>query len=165
MSVSLEILEERITHHHIEEAIDIVKEIGRRKINEAVPLLIKHLQTTENGSLRNQIAIALSDIGNPEAVGPLISMARDPKTEGNRGTLLYALGPFDYSEYIEIIADFLFEDSFEARGEALTLMDTAARSIPPDVRRRCISKIRDEMENLDDKMEFLSLCLEVIGDP
>lgn len=89
----------------------ILKEVSRSKDIQAIPLLIEYLQSTENALLRNSIALALSDIGNEEVVQPIIDVINDPKTLGYRGTLLYALEPFDCSAHLETLINISFKRS------------------------------------------------------
>jgi len=150
-------LEEKIINNNIEEAKKLIKEIGYRKNVKAVPLLIRYLLDTDNNVLRNAIAIALSDIGSIEAIEPLISMLRHPKTIGARGTLLYALESFDCSDYAEQITDFLSEDSFEVSRQSLILLESIMNNFSIEVKQKCTKKIQD-------KIEFLSKSLEVLMD-
>ena len=160
--MNLSILEKNIENNNIDEAKSIIKNIGRNKYTEAVPLLIKYLMSTDNSILRNTIAMALSDIGSTEAVEPIINMIKHPKTIGNRGTLLYALEPFDYSAYIELLVELLNEDNFEVSRQSLTLIKSIAKDISEEIRQRCITKIKNEIENLQDKIDFLSESLDVL---
>ncbi|XEC96686.1 HEAT repeat domain-containing protein [Paenibacillus tarimensis] len=160
--MSLSILEEKINNNNIEEAIDIISEIGNNKDVEAVPFLIHHLVDTNNNILRNAIAIALADIGSNEAIEPLISMIKNPKTIGYRGTLLYALESFDCSDHAQLIVDLLGEDNFEVSRQSLLLLESIADNIPKEVKQKCIQKIQDKIVSLQDKIEFLSESLEVL---
>lgn len=155
-------LEEKIKNNNIEETKKIIEEIGYSKNANAVPLLIHYLVDTDNNIIRNAIAIALSDIGSIEAIEPIISMLRHPKTIGARGTLLYALEAFDCSDYGELITDLLFEDSFEVSRQSLILLES--NKIPIEVKQKCIEKIQDKIERLRDKIKFLSESLEVLMD-
>lgn len=105
-------------------------------------MLIYFLKETDNNGLRNAIAIALSDIGSVEAVEPIIKMLQHPKTLRARGTLLYALEAFDCSDYSELIAELLFEDSFEVSRQSLLLLEANVDRIPPEKKQNCIKKIQ-----------------------
>lgn len=106
-------LKEEISENNIDAAISIIEEIGEKRLNEAVLYLIEQLQTTDNHLLRNSIAIALSDIGNQDAVEPIINVLKDLKTIGYRGTLLASLEPFNYSSHVDFLFGFLMEGNFE----------------------------------------------------
>ncbi|MDY8023127.1 HEAT repeat domain-containing protein [Paenibacillus polymyxa] len=84
-------LEEFIESGDLKEAVRIIEEIGEKLDHTFTPILLRYLATTDSVLLRNVIAIMLADLGDSEAVLPLIDLLRNPKTKGNRGTLLYAL--------------------------------------------------------------------------
>lgn len=157
-------LEEKIINNNTEEARAIIEEIGYNKDVKAVPLLIHYLVSTDNNIMRNTIAIALSDIGSIEAVEPIISMLRHPKTIGARGTLLYALEAFDCSAHGELITDVLLEGNFEVRIQSLILLESNVNNIPIEVKQKCIERIQDKIDILHEKIEFLSELLEVLMD-
>lgn len=154
-------LEEKINKNEIDDAIYIVEQIAERKIEKAVPFLIGQLESTDNHLLRNAIAIALSDIGNEEAVEPIIRMLKHPKTKGFRGTLLAALEPFDYSGHLDILVDSMCEGNFEVSRKSLLLIEAIAKGMSVETRQKCITKVRDEIEKLQDKVDFLSESLDV----
>lgn len=155
------VLEDMIKDNKIDDAICIIEDIVEKKCIEAVPFLIEKLESTDNHLLRNAIALALSDIGSSEAIEPLINMIRHPKTKGYRGTLLSALEPFDYSAHFEMLVDFLYEGNFEVSRKSLILIEAIIKNIPDEIRQRCITKIRNEIESLEEKIDFLSESLDV----
>lgn len=154
-------LEKIIQEGKINEAIDIIDDIGRKKLNEATPFLIKELEKTDNHILRDAIALALSDIGCEEAVKVIISLLSNSKTKGHRGTLLAALEPFNYLPYINILADFLYEDSFEVSRQSLILIEEVIKDIPKEIKEKYISDINDKLDKLEEKIDFLTDALEV----
>ncbi|WP_102275557.1 HEAT repeat domain-containing protein [Cytobacillus massiliigabonensis] len=158
----LEELEIKIKNNNIEDAIDLIEEIGNNKNIEAVRPLIHHLLTTDNKNLRNAIAIALSDIGNSEAIEPLIYMLKSPNTVGSKGTLLYALENFNCGPFAELIVDLLFDDSFEVSRQSFLLLESNAKTIPTDLKHKCIKKIMSKIDNLRDQTEFLRESIEIL---
>lgn len=159
--MDLIILDNIIKNEKIDDAIYIIEEIGEKKCMEALPFLIEKLESTDNHLLRNAIALALSDIGSPEAIEPIINMIRHPKTKGYRGTLLSALEPFDYSEHIELLVNLLYEGNFEVSRKSLILIEAIIKNTPNEIRQRCISVIRNEIEKLEDKIDFLLESIDV----
>lgn len=155
-------LEQKIEESKIDEAISIIEEIGENKLKEAVPFLIKELESTQNHMLRNSIALALSDIGSSEAMEPIINMLKHPKTKGYRGTLLAALEPFDYSAHFEMLVDFLYDGNFEVSRKALILIESIVKEMPDKIIQKSIIKIKKEIENLENKIDFLSESLDVL---
>jgi len=159
--MNLSILEESIQNNNIDDALKIIADIGEKKCKEAVPVLIKNLEKTENNKLRNKIAIALSDIGCYEAVEPIINMIKSPKTIGNRGTLLYVLESLDYSSHIEFLVDLLYDDNFEVSRHSLVLIEQIIKDIPNEIKEQYKMKIRNKIDNLEEKIDFLSESLDV----
>lgn len=158
----MNILEDKIENNQIDEAINLIEEIGRNKCLEYVSLLIKYLESTNNGNLRNSIALALSDMGSSEAIEPIIHLLKNPITIGNRGTLLAALEPFDYSSYIEMLVEFLYEGNFEVSRKSFTLIEAIAKDIPEDIKQKSIKKVKYVIENLQEKVDFLSESMEML---
>ncbi|WP_047154723.1 HEAT repeat domain-containing protein [Aneurinibacillus tyrosinisolvens] len=159
--MDLEQLQKEIEDNNIEEAISMIEEIGRRGEKKAVPFLIQHLKSTDNHGLRNQIALALSDMGNQEAVEPIIEMITHSKTLGNRGTLLYALKPLDYSNHIELLVDCMVNGNYEVQHEAKQLIMEMNGVIPDETLLKAILKVQKEIKNLKEKHDFL---LKVLGE-
>ena len=157
----LDLLEYSIQNNNIDKAMSIIADIGANKCKEATPILIKYLQSTDDNSLRNEIAIALSDIGCPEAVEPIINMIKSPKTVGNRGTLLFALVSFDYSSHIMLLVDLLFDDNFEVSRQSFVLIESIVNDLPDEIKQICTMKIRNKLEDLQDKIDFLTESLNV----
>lgn len=160
--MDLDLLKEKIENNDIEEAEKMIEEIGRRKFVQAVPILISYLKSTDNHGLRNKMAVALSDIGSPEAVDPLITVLKEPRIIGNRGTLLYALEQFDCSDQLELLVDFLIEGNFEVSRQALIIIDLITRDIDKNVIQKCITKIEKEIETHEEKIDFLEESLEIL---
>lgn len=160
--MNLNILEEKIKNNEINEAILMIEELGRGKCKEAVSLLIHHLINTENHQLRNIIALALSDIGDTKCIKPIIDILKNPKTQGNRGTLLYALEQFECSEHIELFVDLLINGNFEVSRQSYMLIKDINTKIPDFIIEKCINKIESEIEELEDKIDFLSESLELL---
>lgn len=161
--MDLNILKDQIKNSKIEKAISTIEEIGKNKYKEAVPLLIDYLGSTDNHIIRNAIAIALSDIGDPRAVEPIVNMLKNPITIGHRGTLLYALEPFNYSDYIELLTEFLIDDNFEVSRQSLSLIESITTDIPSKVIQESITKIESEIEKLRDKINFLTESIKVLN--
>ena len=153
--------EESIKRNEINNAIRIVEEMGDKKCKEAVPFLIEILKNTENHKLRNAIALALSDIGSAEAMVPIVNLISDPKTRGNRGTLLYALRPFDYLEYYEILFRCVLEDNFEVSRTSLNLIEAIIDRLPEEKAQTSMNEISKKIEDLKGKIEFLEEVLEI----
>jgi hypothetical protein len=55
--------------------------------------------------VRNAAALALSDMKIPEAFDAITELLNDPRTQRARGTLLYALDPYDNATNLELYVD------------------------------------------------------------
>lgn len=152
----------KIREKRLDEAINIIKEIGRSRSKEAVAFLIEELETTDNHNLRDTIAIALSDIGCEEALIPIIKLIKHPKTNGHKGTLLYALRPFDYAPYFDMLVDFVIDGYFELSRESLYLIDAIADRITYDIRTNSLSRIECKIKDLVEQVDFLDEARELI---
>lgn len=155
-----------IENEKFDEAEIILEEISRSKDIQAIPLLIEYLQRTENPLLRNSIALTLSDIGNEEVVQPLIDVINDPKTLGYRGTLLYALEPFDCSAHLETLIYHLINGNFEvqaqAQAQAYQLIESIKGEISDEVLLNCIIEVKEELNDKERQMEILSDTIETL---
>lgn len=144
------------------DACNIISNIGARQDVAAVPVLINYLQSTESPTLRNAIALALSDIGDPSAVEPLISTLLDRRTKHYTGTLLYALESFDVSAHVDVIVDFLLDPNYEASRTALGVLENSVTAISAEKRQALIKKIEKKIDDLNDDVSMLSHAVEVI---
>ncbi|WP_270170244.1 HEAT repeat domain-containing protein [Paenibacillus sp. SYP-B4298] len=152
-------LDRLIIEGKIEEAIKTIQFIGDTKDGSYMNTLIMHLKSTENNKLRNDIALALSDLGDRIAVEPLIEVLVHPKTKGSRGTLLYALENLDYRSHIETITGFIGEDTLEASMQSLLLLENIVDCLSDLEKERCRNiikpKLKSNNEMLEEALELL----------
>ncbi|WP_315906708.1 HEAT repeat domain-containing protein [Priestia koreensis] len=161
--MNLEKLKKALKEEKIDEAEGILEEVGTNKYEPAIPLLIEFLKSTDNHLLRNSIALTLSDIENEIAVEPLIEMINDPKTLGFRGSLLFALKPFDCSSHLETLIYHLLSGNFEVQMEAYQLIEENIHSdLSDDVILKCIIKVKKELDEIERKKEILSDALDLL---
>lgn len=152
----LSLLEKNLAKNNIDGAIVIIEQLGAKKSVESLPVLIKILSETDDTVLRNAIALALSDIGDVSAVKPLIILIEDPKTNGKRGTLLYALQSFDCSQYIDLFIKLLLEDSFEASRESFILIEKNMNKLSEIEKQKYKEKIETAISNIEAKLNLLT---------
>ncbi|MGW8440793.1 HEAT repeat domain-containing protein [Paenibacillus sp. S33] len=155
-------LEEVIESGDLKEAVKIIEEIGEKLDYTFTPILLRYLATTDSVLLRNVIAITLADLGDREAVLPLIDLLRNPKTKGNRGTLLYALEFFDVSTHVVALVD-LLDDTFEASRQSYQLISIVQDKITKAQKDICRQKIRRKLAGYKNKYkrDFLLESLEL----
>ncbi|MCM3004029.1 HEAT repeat domain-containing protein [Priestia koreensis] len=161
--MNLEKLKKALEEEKIDEAEGILEEVGTNKYEPAIPLLIEFLKSTDNHRLRDSIALTLSDIGNEIAVEPLIEMINDPKTLGFRGSLLFALKPFDCSSHFETLIYHLLSGNFEVQMEAYQLIEENIHSdLSDDLILKCIIKVKKELDEIERQKEILSDALDLL---
>lgn len=160
--MDVDILRQELKNNNIDNAIRVIEEFGENKFYESLPYLIKCFEDTDNHRLRNTIAIALADIGDESVLKPIVNALNDPKTIGKRGTLLYALGFFDYSPYIELLINFIISGNFEESRQSLSLIESIDINIEHEVIDRCIAKINKDIKRQEEKMEFLLEALDIL---
>jgi HEAT repeat protein len=158
--MNLDLLREAVESNKMDIVESMLEDIGKNKVKEAIPLLIEYLKSTENNILRNSIALTLSDIGSEEAVEPLIDMINHPKTLGVRGTLIYALKPFDCSGHLETLVFHLITGNFEVQAEAYQLIETINSEVSDEVLLKSIIKVRDALNEIERQHQILSDTLE-----
>lgn len=129
------------------EAMDAADELGARRSKTAVHGLIDAMRRTSDPGVRNAIAVALRDIGDPSSAAVIVEMLCDPRTEGSRGTLLYALRAFDSRPYLRLIEDLAANGDFEDRVEAQMILDQTQRHLPNEVEPIKPSVVRRALES------------------
>ncbi|MFT9369352.1 HEAT repeat domain-containing protein [Paenibacillus polymyxa] len=155
-------LEEVIESVDLKEAIRIIEDVGEKLDHTFTPILLSYLATTDSALLRNVIAITLADLGDSEAVLPLIDLLRSPKTKGNRGILLFALEFFDVSTHVVVLVD-LLDDTFEASRQSYQLISTVQDKISEAQKELCRQMIRRKLDDHKNKYkrDFLLESLEL----
>jgi len=156
------ILKKVIEGNKYDEIEQILDEIVEKNYIESVSFLIQQLETTNNHVLRNKIALTLSDMACDDVVAPIINLLNDPKTLGYRGTLLYALSPFDYSPFADVLLGFLVTGNYEVRHNSFSLLEPIIKKIPNELMEKYIVDIESEIKELSDKMNFLSDALDML---
>jgi len=145
----------------IEELLQNAKEREKAELLEKCKSML--LETDDDGE-RNRLALILSDHKADGTAEIIIQLLKSEKTAGNRGTLLYALGELDYTEHIDFIFDFILNGkSFEVNMEALRLIKKYLRGTDEKTIKKQIpffvEKITDEMDELNEKMQFLTYAI------
>lgn len=111
-----------------------------------IEALLTVLRTTDDGKARNQAALALSDLRAPEAYEAIVALLRDPRTVGNRGTLLRALGPYDCTALLGMLIDFTIDGGYEVANEAMTLLDNIDTDLTEDNWNTYVYRVRTALK-------------------
>jgi HEAT repeat protein len=154
------IIQKHLSQGDIEGAMKQVATIGQKKDTSQLSSLIDLLKSTENKVLRNEIAIALSDIGDDRAVEPLIEVITDPKTSESRGTLLYALENLNYIVHIENIIPFIGDSSLEVSAQSFMLLEQTKNRLSDSQNLRCQQRIEFQISNNQSKL--LEVALDML---
>jgi len=138
------------------EAIEAAKALGRCEPTlDLSNALLDVLHITEHHTVRDAVAIALSDLGEPRSVPVLIALVGDRKTEGHRGTLIYALEGFDVRPVLRELVGLVVTGGFEVRHQAFTAIETIDGEIDPLVWADCANLLRESLPKIDDERREL----------
>lgn len=160
--MDLDALRMALENEQVNTVEQILKDVNKSEGSETLPLLIEYLKITENPLLRNAIALALRDIENDVVVQPLINVINDPKTLGSRGTLLYALEPYDCSAHLETLVHHLITGNFEVLVQSFQLIESIDGEIPDEVLLKCLDKVKQELKEIERKQDILTETLEML---
>jgi hypothetical protein len=97
-------------------------ELGDRREYGAVPAMLEILAATSHAGVRNGVAYALSAMCIPETFEVIVDLLQQNRTRGTRGTLLYALRPFDCAPVLPLLVGLVIEDTWESAREAAYLI-------------------------------------------
>ena len=134
-------IEKLISNGKLEEAMDLIGSLGETGDQSNVEFLLSLLNTTKSHALRNEIAIALKDIGDNRAVYPLLEALQNPENIKSRGTLLYALEDMDYKPFIEMIVPLIGDTNFEVSRHSFLLLEKLANELNEQQKIRCKESI------------------------
>ncbi len=96
---------------------DLVKRGGDDVFDVLIPLL-----KSGDSRFRHRAAIALRELGDSRAIGPLIEAIEDPAHAGYNGTFIYALQTMNCSKLFSFLFDLAFHQSYEVRSMALMVL-------------------------------------------
>ncbi|WP_392455317.1 HEAT repeat domain-containing protein [Chryseomicrobium aureum] len=153
-----ELLEEK----RVDEALEVVENLTDSQVQGSEKELLQILTSADDASLRNSIALRMSDAKCQQVAPCIIDLLKDPKTKGNRGTLLYALHELNYSEHIEVLLPFLADPSFEVSREAYALVKPHFRNLTKKQKNETKALLEAYLEDLRDEIDFRKGVLSVL---
>ncbi|ANU27068.1 HEAT repeat domain-containing protein [Planococcus versutus] len=162
--MNINLLENALEKNDVDDVERLINEISSDQYDEAVPVLIKHITLTENSGIRNALAIALRDIGNEKAISPLFDLINDPKTLGNKGTLFYALEPFDCTGHLETIVHHFLTGNFEVQAMAYQLLESMDGKVPADTLLTSLQKVKEQLNEIERQQELHTDVLDLLFD-
>lgn len=81
---------------------------------------------------------------------------------GSRGTLLYALEPYDCSAHLETLVHNLVTGNFEVQAQAYQLIESIDDGVSDEVLLKCLIKVKQELNELERKQDILTDTLEIL---
>lgn len=131
----------------------------------ALQPLLDLLRSTSDPVIRNAAAVGLRDLGDARAVPSLVELLRDPKTEGYRGTLLYALAAFDCGPHLLLLVDLAIHDNFEVSRQAFLAIENIESDIPPEALVESRARLKAALAGplSDEQRTFLADLAELMS--
>lgn len=108
----------------------------------AAPRLLELLRTADSPVIRNAVALALSDLKEPQAFAALVDLLRDEHTRKSRGTLLYALGAYDCSSILSLLVELVIDGNFEVSRQAWELIQGIETELDAQEWAACAVRLR-----------------------
>ncbi len=125
--------------------------------DDNIDFFIGILLAADDFSVRNQLALKISDTGNPKLIEPLVSLIKDPKTFNHRGSLISALEQYDYLPYMDLLVS-IINENFEMRWSVDTMLRESMDSLSEEQKKRYSDIISKEAEECEYGLDLLS-CL------
>lgn len=125
--------------------------------DDNIDFFIGILLAADDFSVRNQLALKISDTENPKLIEPLVSLIKDPKTFNHRGSLISALEQYDYLPYMDLLVS-IINENFEVRWSVDTMLRDSMDSLSEEQKKRYSDIISKEAEECEYGLDLLS-CL------
>ncbi len=125
--------------------------------DDSIDFFIGILLAADDFSVRNQLALKISDTENPKLIEPLVSLIKDPKTFNHRGSLISALEQYDYLPYMDLLVS-IINENFEVRWSVDTMLRESMDSLSEEQKKRYSDIISKEAEECEYGLDLLS-CL------
>lgn len=103
--------------------LEAISLINSHEMHDAIPFLLDMLRDTDNPAVRDEAALALSDLNAFEAVPVLIEVITNAKNSNHRGTLLYSLQQFDCREYLIDLSKIICDGNFETQEMVIQIFE------------------------------------------
>ncbi|MDO3413300.1 HEAT repeat domain-containing protein [Saccharibacillus sp. CPCC 101409] len=134
--------------------ISSVRKLAENGDSAENAILLKELAETDDPRLRNEIALAVSDLREEKAVDVIVDLVQQRKTLGNRGTLLYALEPLDYARHRNVLLDQVIGGNYETSTQAYTLLEKIAAQFSENEKTAYRRKLEEKIELLRETMSL-----------
>jgi HEAT repeat protein len=133
---------------------------------EAIPALrIALSSVTVDATVRNAVAIALSDLKDDGMVPLIGALLLDPRTKGNRGTLLYAIESFDNRSLLRELTQLVLTGGFEVRHQAFQNIASIRGPVDWDIWQDRLSRVNAAVATAPkDRVDLLRDLLDLLDD-
>ncbi|GAA6616378.1 HEAT repeat domain-containing protein [Scytonema sp. NUACC26] len=132
--------------------------------HRSVDILIELLQKTTDPVIRNAAAIGLRELGDERALEPIVSLINDPKTEGYRGTLIYALEGFDCSGLLPFLVEQVITGNFEVSHQAFSLIESIDIELDSETLNFCTQRVKDALLENYEKADLLEDLIDLLNE-
>lgn len=151
----------------VPEVIQVIHEAGDLEIKELGPDIHRLLVETEDPRIRNVAAYALRTLGDPTIVPDLIRLIGDPKTQGNRGSLVFAIEPYSTVDLVPFLIDLVIYDNIEVQNIATMAIEAANGTMSEEVVNVCLRKLNEAIPNCQDseRLRLLMYILSLFDEP
>lgn len=112
--------------------MDHVKKLEKNEYSVVEKNLLEELKNTKDTTIRNTIAIILSDLKCDSAIKILTSLIKEPKYYNCRGTLIYALEGLNSEKEIIKLLPFIYEGNYETKCNLYALVESKINVMSQD---------------------------------
>jgi hypothetical protein len=123
-------------------ALAAAKQLATSAQARHIDRMLEVLAGTDDHALRDALALALSDLDEERLLPVVAGLLSDPKTAGHRGTLLYALEPFDCRPILRQLVELAVTGAFEVSRQALLRIESIEAEVDGAVWEACADRIR-----------------------
>src|SRR5262245_21416632 len=135
--------------------INAAREFASREDASAIAHMLEVLRTTNDATVRDAVALALSDLKDPTAFDVLVDLLRSERTKTNRGTLLYALGAYDCSPILPLLVELVIDGNYEVSRQALALISGIETELDEHTWQVCLERLRAARDVAEDERKPL----------
>jgi len=132
----------------IQQRIACIRKLAENGDSTENTPMLQELAETNHPRLRNELALALSDLREEQAVDVIVDLIQQRKTLGNRGTLLYALEPLDYARHKQVLIDQLIGGNYEVSAQCYELLENIKAKFSESERKDLRTELNEKAELL-----------------
>lgn len=144
-----------IDQNEIDEAAEYCNALNGSEFQRVEQKLIDYLKSTDDNSVRNTIALLLSDLKSNDAIEPLIQLIKTPSLKDARATLIYALQNLDCPNRIVELFDILYDGNYESRCNLSTLLEEKVNEMDTQDVKTCKNNLKEHIIELEETLGLL----------